>query len=164
MPRQQPAWAIALGDGRKPDGGCVGDGAGCYSSNHAVWRGGDWQICREGALIGDVSLQSSRLVQGLVSICLQGNTTWKLAQPLLEVFFPAMSSKAMLLRLSEPENRILGKHLWLLWMVVVQNYLYVQPKMSGKALSGFVSSQPVFFACLGMLAHLFITIISRTIS
>lgn len=39
-----------------------------------------------------------------------------------------MSSKAMLLHLSKPKNMALRKHSWLLWMVLEQNGLHVQPK------------------------------------
>lgn len=46
-------------------------------------------------------------------------------------------------------------------VVLVQNSSHMQPKTkSGKVLSSFVSSQPIFFARLWMLAHLFFTIIS----
>lgn len=36
----------------------------------------------------------------------------------------------MVLRLSKPKNMALGKHSWLLWMVLVQNGLHVQPEKS----------------------------------
>lgn len=42
----------------------------------------------------------------------------------------SMSSKAMLLRLSKPKNMALGKQSWLLWMMLVQNGLHVQPEKS----------------------------------
>lgn len=79
---------------------------------------------------GDGSVRSSRLIQSLISICFQGNATWKWTQLLFEVFCMSMSSKAMLLRLSKPKNMALGKRSWLLWMVMVQNGLHVQPEKS----------------------------------
>lgn len=86
---------------------------------------------------GDVSLQSSRLIQGPVSLCFEGNATLKWTQLWFEVFCMTMSSKAMLLCLSKSKKVALGKHLWLLWMMLVLNGLHVQPKKVWQSVAQF---------------------------
>lgn len=48
-----------------------------------------------------------------------------------------MSSKAMLLCLSKSKKVALGKHSWLLWMMLVQNGLHVQPKKVWQSVAQF---------------------------
>lgn len=55
----------------------------------------------------------------------------------------------MILRLSKPKNMAVGKHSWLLWMVLVQNGLHVQPKKVWQSVVQFCILSAHFLCMFG---------------